>query len=243
MSGAANPWAPRRFWAQTGVVAQAGGFGVTLDDRPLRTPARAALVVPVRPLAEAVAAEWAAQEGTVRPETMPLTRAVNSAIDRVAPDPAPLVDGIAAYGDSDLLCHRAPGPGALVARQAAAWDPLLDWAETALGARLVPVSGVMPARQPAGSLRALRCAVARHDPFALTALAEAVALSGSLVIGLALSHGHRSAPDLWRCAHVDEHWQAEKWGSDAEAEAALALRAEAFAVAGSILAMLRPPGA
>lgn len=239
MSGAANPWAARRFWRTVTVQPAPGGFGVHLDDRPLRTPGRAALVVPVRALAQAVAGEWAAQDGPVRPDTMPITRAVNSAIDRVAPDPAPLIDGIAGYGESDLLCHRAPGPAGLVARQAAAWDPLLEWSSTALGARLVAVTGVMPARQPAESLGALRRAVARFDAFGLTALSEAVALSGSVVIGLALAAGHRDPAALWDTAHVDEIWQTEQWGTDAEAEAARALRGEAFARAADMLAMLR----
>ena len=241
MTASANPWAPRRFWSRTSVQVQPGGYGIALDDRPLRTPGRAALVVPVRALAEAVAAEWAAQDGTVRPETMPFTRAANAAIDRVAPAPGPLVDGIVAYGESDLLCHRAPGPAALVARQAAGWDPLLAWAVTRFDARLVPVSGVMPARQSDESLAALRRAVAGHDAFGLTALSEAVALSGSLIIGLAVSVGHGSAADLWRLAHIDEDWQAENWGVDAEAEAARALRAEAFARAAAMLAMVRQP--
>ncbi|MBK5928724.1 ATP12 family chaperone protein [Rhodobaculum claviforme] len=239
MSGAANPWAPRRFWTQATVVDAAGGFGVALDDRPLRTPGRAALVVPVRALAQAVADEWAAQDGTVRPDTMPVTRAVNAAIDRVAPDPEPLIDGIAAYGESDLLCHRAPGPAGLVARQAAAWDPLLAWAERDLGARLVPVQGVMPAAQPPESLSALRAAVARLDAFALTGLSEVVSLSGSVVIGLAVALEHRPAAELWDIAHLDEIWQTEQWGSDAAAEAARALRGAAFQRAADLLAMLR----
>ena len=241
MSGA-QPWAPRRFWSEVTVQAVPGGFAVRLDARPLHTPARAPLVVPVRPLAEAVAAEWAAQEGIVRPAAMPVTQAVNSAIDRVAPDPAPLIDGIAAYGESDLLCHRAPGPEGLVARQAAAWDPLLDWADAALGARLVPVAGVMPACQPAGSLAALHRAVARFDAFGLTALSEVVALSGSVVIGLAAGLGHAGAGPLWDATRVDEVWQAEHWGEDAEAAEVTALRRQAFERAVGVLDMLRAAG-
>lgn len=239
MSGAAQPWAPRRFWTEVAVEAFPGGWGVRLDARPLRTPARAPMVVPARGLAEAVAAEWAAQEERLRPETMPVTRAVNSAIDRVAPEPAPLVAEIAGYGESDLLCHRAPGPEGLVRRQAEGWDPLLAWAEADLGVRLVPVAGVMPARQPAGSLAALRREVAQFDAFGLTALGEAVALSGSVVLGLALAAGREEPGRLWALAQIDEAWQAEQWGADAEAAAAMALRREAFLRAGRMLALLR----
>ncbi|MGY6409760.1 MAG: ATP12 family chaperone protein [Alkalilacustris sp.] len=239
MSGASQPWAPRRFWTDVAVAEVPGGWAVRLDARPLRTPGRAELVVPARGLAEAVAREWAAQDGVLRPETMPMTRAVNSAIDRVAPDPAPLVAEIAGYGASDLICHRAPEPEGLVRRQAEGWDPLLDWADRALGARLVPVVGVMPARQPADSLAALHAAVGRFDAFGLTALGEAVALSGSVVIGLALASGARDAADLWARAQIDEAWQAEQWGQDDEAAAATALRAEAFVRAADILGLLR----
>ncbi len=237
MSGAAQPWAPRRFWTEVTVEAARAGWAVRLDTRPLRTPGRAEMVMPTWGLAEAVAREWAGQEGVLRPETMPLTRAVNSAIDQVAPDPAPVVAEIAGYGQSDLLCHRAPGPEGLVRRQAEGWDPLLDWAARDLGVRLVPVTGVMPARQPAESLAALHAAVARHDAFALTALGEAVALSGSVVLGLALAERRRSPADLWALAQIDETWQAEQWGEDAEAAEAAGLRRLAFERAAQMLSL------
>ena len=239
MTGASQPWAPRRFWTEVAVDEVAGGWAVRLDARPVRTPGRAEMVMPARGLAEAVAQEWAAQDSVLRPETMPLTRAVNSAIDRVAPDPAPVVAEIAGYGHSDLLCHRAPGPEGLVRRQAEGWDPLLDWAARELGVRLVPVTGVMPARQPAESLVALHGAVARFDAFGLTALGEAVALSGSAVLGLALAEGRASPAELWEIAQIDEVWQAEQWGEDAEAAATAALRQQAFERAAHMLALLR----
>ena len=239
MSGASQPWAPRRFWTDVGVAEVQGGWAVRLDARPVRTPGRALMVMPARGLAEVVAQEWAEQEGVLRPETMPLTRTVNSAIDRVAPDPDPVVAEIAGYGHSDLLCHRAPGPEGLVRRQADGWDPFLDWAARDLGVRLVPVVGVMPARQPAESLAALHAAVARFDAFGLTALGEAVALSGSVVLGLALAEGRGNPADLWELAQIDERWQAEQWGEDAEAAEAAALRRQAFERAAQMLWLSR----
>ena len=241
MSGATGAWAPRRFWTAAQVVAEEGaGFTVTLDDRPLRTPARAPLRLPSRALATALAAEWDAQEGRIRPETMPLTRAANAAIDRVAPQRAAVEDELAGYGETDLLCYRAAAPAGLVARQAEAWDPLLAWAAEALGARLVTVEGVIHTPQPAPALEALRAALARCDAFALTALHEMVALSGSLVIGLAAVSGHRPAEALWEAAHVDETWQAEQWGEDAEAAALMAARRAAFLQARDFLTLSRP---
>jgi len=138
----------KRFWSTVHVEAAEGGHAIRLDTRPVRTPARAPMVLPTRPLAEAVAAEWEAQGDVVRPLAMPLTRAANAAIDRVIPEREAVAALIAGYGESDLVCYRAPGPDGLIDRQSAAWDPLIDWAETRFGARLVPAEGVMFVAQP-----------------------------------------------------------------------------------------------
>jgi len=222
-------WMRGRFWQETAVAADAEGYGVTLDGKPIRTPGRLPLRLPTRALATAVAAEWEAQGERIEPASMPFTRLSNSAIERVAPQHSAVAEIVAAYGETDLLCYRAEGPAALVRRQARAWDPLLRWAEQAHGARLVPVAGVMFQEQPAGALACLRAAVAACDPFALTALHELVTLSGSLVIGLAVVERVAPADALWAASRVDETWQAEEWGEDAEAAAAAARKAEAFA--------------
>jgi len=224
-------WAARRFWSEARAEPVEAGHGVRLDARWLRTPAKAPLTLPTAALAEAVAAEWAAQEAVVRPDTMPLTRAANAAIDKVAPAQAEVAAAVAAYGESDLLCYRAEGPAELSARQAAAWDPLLDWAARDLGSPLAVTAGVMHCPQPARSLAALRERVAALDPFALTALSELVGLSGSLVIGLAAQEGLRTGEDLWELSRIDETWQEEQWGQDAEAARAAVRRRTDFLVA------------
>jgi chaperone required for assembly of F1-ATPase len=231
-------WARRRFWDRAAARPEAAGHGVALDGQPLRTPAGLPLLVPTAALADAIAAEWAAIEGEVRPERLPLTRAANAAIDRVAARREAVVDAIAEYGGSDLLCYRAAGPEALSARQAAGWDPWLQWAARALGAPLVAVTGVMHEAQPAPSLAALRAAVAAEDPFALVALHELVTLSGSLVLGLAVRRGALDAEAAWELSRIDETWQAEQWGLDSQAEAAAARRRADFLRAARMLALL-----
>jgi chaperone required for assembly of F1-ATPase len=216
-------------------------FAVDLDDRPLRTPAKAPLVLPTRALAEAIAGEWNALDDAIDPQRLPFTRAANSAIDRVAWDRQSVVAAIAAYGETDLVCYRADEPEALRARQATAWDPWLDWTERALGARLEPVSGLMHRRQPAPSIAALRQAVADLDDFALTALSELVTLSGSLVLGLAVSRGALAGIDAWALSRIDEAWQIEHWGTDAEAEAAGDRALADFLRAEALLALLTTP--
>jgi chaperone required for assembly of F1-ATPase len=229
----------RRFWTEVAVERDpGGGWDVRLDRRPLRTPAGASLRVPTRALGEAIAAEWRAVEGALRPETVPLTRAANVAIDRIAPAPGPVVDAIAAYGDGDLLCYRAHGPAALRLRQAEGWDPPLGWAATALGAPLRVVAGVAHRPQPPASLAALRAAVAAEGPFALAALHELVVLSGSLVLALATRRGALDPEAAWALSRLDETWQAEHWGADPEAEAAAAARRADFLRAARMLEML-----
>jgi chaperone required for assembly of F1-ATPase len=210
-------WAAKRFWTEVSLRPEGEGFAVLLDDRPVRTPLKAVLILPTEALAREVAAEWQAQSGAVQPATMPYTRTANSATDSVARNFDAVAGMLAAYGGTDLLCYRATGPADLVARQAAGWDPLLDWAATALLAPLRITAGVMHVDQPEQSLAALGAAVRNLDPFRLAAFHDLVALSGSLVLALAVSRGRLPAETAWNLSRIDETWQAELWGKDEEA--------------------------
>jgi chaperone required for assembly of F1-ATPase len=231
-------WAVKRFWTSATPAEMDGGWGVMLDARALRTPAKRPFVVPTRALARAVADEWEAQDDTVRPATMPHTRTANSAIDTVAIQRPQVVEMLAAYADADLMCYRADGPAGLVARQAARWDPLIDWCTNAHGVRLCPRTGVMHAPQDAAALVRLHGVVEAYDPFVLAGLHDLVALSGSLVIGLAALAPAFPRTDLWEAACVDESWQAEVWGIDAEAAERAAIRRTAFLHAGAFVDLL-----
>lgn len=237
-------WAPRRFWQKvTCRPAEAPGlYQVFLDTRPAKTPAKAPLAVPGQALAEALAEEWQAQDGAVNPATMPLTRLANTAIDRVSKARAAVLEDLAGYGASDLLCYRAEGPAALVAQEAAAWDPALAWADQALGAPLAVTQGITAIDQPPASLAALRAHLEALDDFALAATADAVSLTGSLVLGLALAKGHFTAEKAWALCQVDEAYQTARWGHDAEAAAKAAQRAAALDAAGRFLALCQGRG-
>lgn len=218
-----SEWAPKRFWQKAEVAQAEHGYAVTLDGRGVKTPAKTPLVVPTQALAQEIAAEWAAQQDRVNPATMPFTRMANSALDKVAPQHAAVADMLAAYGDSDLLCYRADSPAGLVDRQAAGWDPLLDWAEATYGARLVPVIGVMHHPQDPGALDRLTAQVHGQSAFALAAFHDLVSMSGSLVLALAVIRGERDPAEAWALSRIDETWQEEQWGVDEDA-AALATR-------------------
>ena len=237
-----STWSARRFWTDVTVQPQPGGYGVFLDTRPLRTPARAALIVPTRALADLVAAEWAAQSETIRPDTMPATRTVNVALDKLPATRPDVVTEIARWGETDLLCYRAEGPQALVERQRAAWDPLLDWAAARFAARLTVTAGIMPAAQPAAALVSLRAHLDSLGNLELCALHDLVALSGSLVIGLATAEGFAPDSDLWACSRIDEDWQIEQWGQDDEALALSEARRAGFLAAARIYAACRMVG-
>lgn len=210
-------WTARKFWTTASAVPVDGGFTVHLDARPVRTPLKAPLVLPTLALAEAVAAEWAAQEKMVNPETMPFTRMANSAIDKVAPQFDAVVDMLAEYGGSDLLCYRADSPEDLVVLQCRGWDPMLDWSREALDAPLTTAVGVMHVPQPEASLAALRRAVHALSPFQLAAFHDLVALSGSLILALAVTKNRLSAEEAWTLSRIDEDWQISLWGEDEEA--------------------------
>ncbi len=221
-------WAARRFWTTASAVPVAGGFTVQLDARPVRTPLKAPLILPTEALASAIASEWQAVEGTVDPGQMPFTRMANSAIDKVAPQFDAVAAMLAEYGGSDLLCYRAMEPAPLVARQAEGWDPVLDWAARSLSAPLHPTAGVMHRVQPAASLAALHGAIRALTPFQLTAFHDLVALSGSLILALAVTRSRLSAEAAWNLSRIDETWQIEEWGEDEEAAETAALKRSDF---------------
>ncbi|AJE45400.1 ATP12 family chaperone protein [Celeribacter indicus] len=221
-------WKAKRFWTETGVTEDEEGFGVSLDGRPVRTPAKVPLLVPTRALAELIAEEWDAQEGEIDPNTMPATRSANSAIDKVATQRAEVADLLSDYGDSDLLCYRAEAPEDLAAQQAEGWDPLLDWAATHLGARLAPRGGVMHAPQDAQALAALRARVHALTPFELAAFHDLVTLSGSLILAFAVIQDRLAAEEAWRLSRLDETYQIAQWGEDEEAAEHAELKRQSF---------------
>lgn len=233
-----SEWKAKRFWTETRIAPCEGGWQILLDDRVLRSPAKAALTLPTQSLADAIREEWAAQEGEIDPNAMPLTRAVNSTVDKVMPQQHAVAQMLAAYGGTDLICYRAETPEALIQRQAALWDPLLDWAARHFGARLVCAQGVMPVVQDADAVGALAAPLYAADPFRLTALHDLITLPGSLVIGLAVSEGHLTPQQAWHAARVDADWQEQHWGQDDEATVFDQSRKAQFNSAAQLLSLL-----
>jgi chaperone required for assembly of F1-ATPase len=228
----------KRFDKKAAAREAEGGHDIALDDRPVRTPAKNALVVPTPALAQAIADEWNAQGEKVEPRSMPLTGLANAAIDRVGPDHEGFVRGLTVYGETDLLCYRADGPDGLVARQAAHWDPLLAWARARYEADFAVALGIVHKAQPDETVERLRAAVEARDGFALAALSPLVTISGSLIIALALAEGAVDLEGAWSAATVDETWQAEHWGEDTEEAKRLAARRIDFDAAYRFLTLL-----
>lgn len=235
-----SDWKPKRFWKAATPHACDGGFTVTLDGRPVKTPAKAALIVPTLPLAEAVAQEWDAQTGLVDPRTMPVTRSANAAIDKVRTQRAEVIGLLSEYGGSDLLCYRAPAPDGLVMRQRQVWDPLLDWAARDLGVTLTIGEGVVPVPQPAESLDILQRELDYVDDFGLAAAHDLISLSGSLILAFAVMRRHLDAARAWDVSRVDEDWQTSQWGVDEDAAAAAAVKRAAFLHAERFYHLSRP---
>jgi chaperone required for assembly of F1-ATPase len=215
-----------------------GGWGVALDGRAMRTPGRNELIVPSEALAGAIAAEWDSQGDVVRPATMPLTRLAATAIDRTAKQRDQVIAETASYAGTDLVCYRADHPPELAARQQLVWQPLLNWATLRYDAALAVTSGVIPTRQSAAALRAFANSVAAHDDFRLTALHTLTAACGSLVIALALLEGRLDAEAAFAASQLDETFQIEAWGADAEAAARRRVLAADIASAARFLSLL-----
>jgi chaperone required for assembly of F1-ATPase len=228
----------KRVYREATACQVEGGWGIALDGRPMRTPARHELVVPSATLAEAIAAEWDAQQDEIRPATMPLTRLAATAIDRTGAHRDLVVAETANYAGTDLVCYRAEHPPALVARQQAEWQPLLDWAMLRYDAGLAVTNGILPQPQSPAAMKALAAAVAAQDAFRLTALHAMTAACGSLVIALALMEGRLDAAAAFAVSQLDETFQIEAWGEDAEAAARRRALAEDIAAASRFVRLL-----
>lgn len=229
----------KRFWDTAEAIATVCGFAIALDGRRVKTPAKADLILPTEGLANAVAAEWNGVGETVDPRAMPLTGFANAAIDRICPAKKDFAAGIARYGESDLTCYRAEGPDMLVAWQQEAWDALLDWARRRYDVDFAICSGVMHVEQPADTVRKLNHEVATLDAFQLAGLSPMVTIGGSLVAALAVHEEMLPAESVWEAVSLDDRWQLEQWGDDAEARAALDARRRDFLAAARFLELLR----
>ncbi|MEQ1687359.1 MAG: ATP12 family protein [Sphingopyxis sp.] len=227
----------RRFYSEVAVVGEAGGFGIALDGKPVRTPARAAFVVPGAMLAEAIANEWAAQGDVITPATMKLTAMANAAIDLAAPTMTAFAVPLIAYGQSDLLCYRAD-EAELATEQARAWNPILGWAERRYGVEFALTVGIVPVAQPPATLGALADAVHALDAFRLAALAPLVTIGGSLVTGLALIARAFDIDTLWDAVTLDEMWQEARWGAVDDAVEAREAKQREWLNAARFLALL-----
>jgi chaperone required for assembly of F1-ATPase len=206
----------KRFYKSAGVTEAPEGFGVVLDGKPVRTPAKRPLVAPTRALAEAIAEEWLAQGETVDPRRLPLTRLASIALDLVAPRRAAVVAEVVNYAGTDLVCYRAAHPPALVERQQTTWQPLIDWAMLRFDAPLAVTSSILPVAQSPATLKAFEAAAAAYDSHRLAALHLATAACGSLVVALALVERHLDAEAAFAAAELDESYEIERWGEDAE---------------------------
>jgi chaperone required for assembly of F1-ATPase len=228
----------KRFWDDVSIEARDAGWGIRLDGRRVRTPAKAELGVPTEALANAVAEEWRSVEGEIDPRAMPLTGLSNAAIDRVAPDTRLFAGGLARYAEGDLACYRAEWPPELVQRQAEAWDSLLAWARRRYDVDFCTTSGLMHVPQPQPTIDRLAYEVSTLDPFRLAGLSPLVTIGGSLVAALAVLEKAMTPDEAWGAVSIDDRWQLEQWGSDAEAEAALENRRRDFLAAARFLELL-----
>ncbi|MEI8145359.1 MAG: ATP12 family protein [Alphaproteobacteria bacterium] len=231
---AMKPQLPKRFYEKASFDQSETGFRLLLDGRPAKTPARATLAVPSAELGTALAAEWNAQTTHINPAEMPLTRLANAILDGVVDKAEAVADEIVRYAGSDLLCYRADTPQSLVARQAAAWDPVLAWARTKTGATFILTEGVVFVAQPDDLLGKIRPHVPQ-DPWRLGATSVVTTLTGSAVLGLALAHRAFDREAVWQAAHVDEDFQTDMWGFDVEAAERRAARRRDYDAAALVL--------
>jgi chaperone required for assembly of F1-ATPase len=228
----------KRFWTSAEAVAEGSAWAIRLDDKQVRTPAKAPLRVPTEALAQAIAEEWNGVDGEIDPRSMPLTGLANAAIDQVAPDIPLFAASLARYAEADLACYRADWPPELVGRQAEAWDALLAWARRRYDVDFAITSSLMHVPQPPATIERLKHEVGSLDRFCLAGLSPLVTAGGSLLAALAVLEKAMSVEEAWESVSIDDRWQLEKWGSDPEATAALEQRRRDFLAGARLLELL-----
>jgi chaperone required for assembly of F1-ATPase len=216
---------PKRFYKSVAVTDQ---LGIALDGRNVKTPLKAALILPTRPLAEAVAAEWDAQIDVINPHAMPLTKLANTAIDRAIPEKPKITAEILEFAGSDMVCYRAESPAGLVLRQTTHWDPVIAWAKADLNVDFTTVNTITHKRQSPAALQALEAHIKSLDAFSFVAVHNLTTLTGSALLAAMIAVGKIPTDAAWLAANVDEDWQIETWGEDAEAAARRAGRLDEF---------------
>lgn len=226
---------PKRFYKEAVHAAAEGGYAIHLDSRPVKTPGKSLLLLPNEVLGAAVAAEWMAQEKLINPANMPLTRIANSALDAVSVRFDEVADDVTKFAGNDALCYRADDPQTLVETQRRLWDPVVDWAGELLGGRFVLIEGLIHAPQPEALLAAYRGRIAGETPLRLAALHTVTSLTGSALLALALRENLLDAEAVWTAAHVEEDFNIERWGEDAEAAQIRAYKHREFEAAALIL--------
>lgn len=228
----------KRFWTDVAIVDADGGYSVRLDGRPVRTPARELLRLPTPRLADAIGEEWRNVGESIDPRAMPLTGLANAAIDRIAPDPEGFARDLAKYAEADLTCYRAEGPATLVDLQEESWGALLAWARRRFDVDFCTTQGLLHVGQPQFTVDRLKGALLVLGAFPLAGMSPLVTIGGSLVAALAVLESAVSPAEAWSAVSIDERWQLEQWGSDAEAQAALHNRERDFLSAARFLALL-----
>lgn len=226
-----NTQVKKKFWKDVHVVQSESGFGISLDDKPLRTPAKNSLVVPTEELATYVADEWLTISDEIDPTRLRFTKLCNASIDSMPEKFDAVVEMLADYTDTDLLCYRAESPEGLALRQSSYWDPLLEWVDQNHGLKLVQTTGIIPVKQPSGSREGIKIWLEQLNMFEMMACHDLTIMSGSIIICRAVCDGFLNASQAWEASRIDEDWQAEVWGADEDAEKAANAKFEDFSAA------------
>ena len=214
----------KRFYKKVEVSSTHEGFLITLDTKALLSPGKSKLVLPTKALADAIADEWGNQATNIIPSTMPFMTLSATAIDRVRPKPNDTIDEILNFLQTDLLCYRAEEPEALVLEQDQLWKPLLDWCEGLLGSAFNVTSGIMPVMQTPKLISSAQKILESYNEFELLGLHQFTSISGSAVIGLSLLEHQIELEAACQAAFVDDYFQINNWGEDAEASLRIANR-------------------
>lgn len=211
----------KRFWAAVTTEPGSAGWSIFLDGRLVKTPMKAPLHLPTEALAQAVAAEWDAQDGELDPAAMPMTRHANTALDRVRGQEPVMADQVTAFARGETLCYRSDGPDVLRQRQEAVWDDPLCWVANRLGHSFTVTHAVLPVEQPPALLAAVSAYARGLDLYSLTALLQAAGLTKSFCLAMALVEQYLQPHQIHALAHLEELYQMEQWGRDDEQAARL----------------------
>ncbi len=128
-----------------------------------------------------------------------------------------VIEGIASFLNTDLMCYRAEKNSELEKIQKKIWDPLINFVESKYAFTFYTTSGVIPINQESSNREKLIKILSKLDRHQLTTFYYITNFSNSNIITLNFLANNINSKNTWKAMSIEEEYNLKKWGKDKEA--------------------------